>query len=73
MKLKPTEEWLEKFIVQNQLQFDDRNWAKSADAPSWFKPSSNSTMYIGRGTFDQGSRYFIERSTGEFYIYEIQL
>lgn len=73
LKYKPTQEWLEKFLEQNQLIMDYCKWIKPQDAPNWFNPSENSTRYRGRANFDQGSRYFWNPQTAICYIYEIQL
>lgn len=40
------------------------------DAPTWFSPPKEFKEYK-RG--NQGSKYFIDTSSGHMYIYEIQL
>ena len=73
LKLKPTEEWWEKFIDVNHLTVNQSQWSQPNGAPAWFNPSDNSIKYGGGLEFDQGSRYFIDTLTRECYIYEIQL
>lgn len=72
LKLKPTKKWWNEFIAQNHLQIDTMDWAKTFDSPIWFNPSKNSIRYKNY-EFDQGSRYFQDTLTKEYYIYEIQL
>lgn len=73
LKIKPSENWSAEFISQNQLQTEKEGWTKPTDAPSWFDPTANSIIYSSVDDFDQGSRYFRDTLTNEFYIYEIQL
>jgi hypothetical protein len=73
LKLLPTENWLSEFLNQNQLKIDNDNWTVPTDAPSWFNPPNKSIRYKRDSNFDLGSRYFVEPTTGEMYIYEIQL
>jgi hypothetical protein len=73
LKIKPTDQWLDSFLKQNQLVIDKRNWTKPDDAPSWFKPSDNSVRYSDGKDFDQGTRYICDSTYRICYIYEIQL
>ena len=73
LKMRPTTNWEKEFINQNRLQVDKENWYKPSDTPTWFNPIENSVMYRSGDDFDQGSRYFKDTITGDFYIYEIQL
>ncbi len=73
LKLKPTKKWSSEFIDQNQLQIDNENWSMPTDAPDWFKTKDNKVIYSSGDEFDQGSRYYLDTLTGDFYIYEIQL
>jgi hypothetical protein len=73
LKTKPTKEWLDSFIKENQLVIDKRVWTKPEDAPIWFIPSDNSLRYSDGKDFDKGSRYIYDSISGICYIYEIQL
>ena len=73
LKIRPSQTWWDNFISQNQLQIDKEDWKEPTDSPAWFKPSKNAVMYSSGDAFDQSSRYFRDTSTGDFYIYEIQL
>jgi len=74
LKLKPTNEWWDKFLKQNYMSADTEEWSVPNDAPTWFIPSNNSVRYIRQDTyFDQGSRYFKDTITGVCYIFEMQL
>ena len=73
LKIRPTKTWEDEFISQNKLQVEKGSWSKSTDTPAWFNPTANSVMYSSGVNFDQGSRYFKDTLTGDFYIYEIQL
>ena len=73
LKIRPTKTWEDEFISQNKLQVEKGSWSKSTDTPDWFNPTANSVMYSRGDNFDQGSRYFKDTLTGDFYIYEIQL
>ncbi|MEL7002612.1 MAG: hypothetical protein AAFN93_07730 [Bacteroidota bacterium] len=73
MHLKPKEEWWDKFIEQNRLEIDTQAWNKPTDAPDWFRATESMVRYKDSTGFDQDSRYFKDQSTGECFIYEIQL
>lgn len=73
LKLKPTENWWNDFIKENNLTIDKGAWTKSSDSPEWFNHSESTIIYKQEGDFDQGSRYLKDTITGECYIYEIQL
>ena len=73
LKIRPTKTWEDEFINQNQLQIEKGNWRKPTDSPTWFNPTDNAVMYSSADDLDQGSRYFRDTLTGDFYIYEIQL
>lgn len=73
LKLKTNDLWWNEFIKTNNFEIDTNNWSKPRDAPEWFTPSQNSIRYIGKNSFDQGSRIFKDSSTQICYIYEIQL
>jgi hypothetical protein len=73
LKFKPTEIWWTEFVNQNQLQVDNRGWAKPTNTPNWFEQHDNFIMNRNGDDFDQGSRYFKDTLTNECYIYEIQL
>ena len=73
LKIRPTRTWEDEFISQNKLQVEKGDWYKPTDTPTWFDPTENSVMYSSGDDFDQGSRYFKDTLTGDFYIYEIQL
>ncbi|MFN8206592.1 MAG: hypothetical protein U0T82_04195 [Bacteroidales bacterium] len=64
LKIKPTKQWLESFITQNQLVIDKRNWTIPDDAPTWFKPSDNSLRYSDGKDFNQGTRLFVIQYLG---------
>ena len=72
LKIKPSENWWNEFIVQNKLEIDTARWTEPSDLPNWFNPSGNSIRYKINSEFDQGSRYFQDKLSGECYIYEIQ-
>ena len=73
LRFKPTESWWIEFIKQNHLQPTTQKWGEPpSDLPEWFRPRDNSEMF--RLTDDiYGSRYFRDKTTGECYIYEMQL
>ena len=72
LKAKPTDEWWDEFLKQNQLQIDNEDWSKSSDSPDWFQLTDNIEAYKHADDFND-SRYFRDKITGECYIYEIQL
>lgn len=73
LKIKSDENWWNEFVSQNKLELDTTKWIKPSDLPKWFNPSNNSVRYKISGQFTQDSRYFVDQSTNECYIYEIQL
>jgi len=74
LKLKPTEEWWNEYVKQNNLKRVRDNWTKPSDFPDWFRPSSASRVYSqGKRNGFNDSRYFRDSATGICYIYEIQL
>ncbi|MDQ7918660.1 hypothetical protein RBU60_13860 [Mesonia sp. MT50] len=73
LKFEAPENWWNEFTTQNELEIDTVEWSKPNDFPNWFTPSKNSIQYKSNNRFDQGSRYFRDRSNGECYIYEVQL
>lgn len=72
LKLKPSKNWWDQFIQQNELRIDTTKWVRPEDAPEWFTPTASSLHYIPSG-FSQGSRYFRDTVSGICYMYEIQL
>lgn len=72
LKLKPTQEWWDKFLKQNDISVDKGEWTIPSDAPDWFNPTKNTIRYDGRDHFNQ-SRYFRDTLTGVCFIFEIQL
>lgn len=73
LEFKPSEDWWNEFLKQNNISDDEGDWIMPTDAPTWFKPSENTVRFGGNNDFDQGSRYFKDTLTGVCYIYEIQL
>jgi len=73
LKFKPSDNWWNEFIQQNQIFVDKGDWIMPSNAPTWFNPIENSTRFGSNSNFDQGSRYFKDSLTGVCYIYEIQL
>ncbi len=73
LEFKPSENWWNEFLKQNNISNDKRDWKLPTDAPTWFKPSENVVRFGGNNDFEQGSRYFKDTLTGVCYIYEIQL
>jgi hypothetical protein len=72
LKLKPTKEWWEEFLKQNDISVDKGEWTAPSDTPAWFNPAKNTIRYYGGDHFNQ-SRYFRDTLTGVCFIYEIQL
>ncbi|MCK5467975.1 MAG: hypothetical protein KAI99_05700 [Cyclobacteriaceae bacterium] len=72
LKLKPTNNWWDKFVKQNQLKIANEDWIRHTDTPDWFKPTDKIEVYKHADDFND-SRYFMDKATGECYIYEIQL
>ena len=72
LKLKPTNNWWDKFVKQNQLQIDKGEWIRPSDSPDWFKLTHKVEVYKHADDFND-SRYFMDKVTGECHIYEIQL
>lgn len=72
LKIKPSEEWWDAFVKENQLQIDNEVWNNSSDLPKWFQLTDGIEIYKHAGDFSD-SRYFRDTLTGECYIYEIQL
>jgi hypothetical protein len=72
LKLKPTKEWWDEFLKQNDISVDKSEWTAPSDAPNWFNPTKNSIRYDRGDHFNQ-SRYFRDTLTGVCFIYEIQL
>ena len=73
LKFKPTKKWWSEFQKQNAISVDKSSWITPKNTPSWFNPSNKSVRFSNGNTFDQGSRYFRDTTTGISYIYEIQL
>ena len=73
LKFKTTNKRWDKFVKQNHLEIHTTDWLKPNDFPTWFQPSSQSIRYKRKDGFDQGSRYFSDKSKDTYYIYEIQL
>ncbi len=73
LKLKPTQAWWNKYVQANHLIIDTSDWIKPSGKPDWFDLSQNCIRYRRDVDFDQGSRYFYDQTSGECYIYEIQL
>jgi hypothetical protein len=63
--------WRQEFIKQNKLVENKSNIALPSDVPLWFKPSSNSKIFISKESKD-GSVYYDDGS-GHLFIYEVQL
>lgn len=61
--------WVKDFAYENGLHRADSVWTIPNDAPNWFKTPTDHDAWQG----DQGSMYFIDKTTGHMYMYEIQL
>ncbi len=71
LKFKPTNNWWNAFIEQNNLEEDSLNeeWFKHDGFPKWFKPDNSYLIYSKNDEFDR-SRCFINLENGVCYIYE---
>ena len=72
LQIKPTKQWWEEFVKQNQLQIVNENWNKPSGSPDWFQLTDKIEVYKHADDFND-SRYFRDSLTGECFIYEIQL
>jgi hypothetical protein len=72
LKLKPTDEWWNELVKQNNLIKDTGQWTIPTDSPDWFRLPDNVTLYRPENDF-YNSRFFRDNQTGECYIYDIQL
>ena len=71
LKIKPTNEWWDEFIKQNNLSKYNDRWAMPTDSPEWFKMPDDATLYVPEGGFSD-SRFFRDNLTGECYTYDLQ-
>ena len=72
MKIKPTTEWWNEFIKQNQLLLNKGKWTIPSEAPDWFNPTKNTIKYNSSDIMNQ-SIYLRDTLTGVCFIYESQL
>jgi hypothetical protein len=72
LKLKPTYEWWNELVKQNNLIKDTEQWTIPTDSPTWFRLPENVTLYRPENDF-YNSRFFLDNQTGECYIYDIQM
>lgn len=72
MKIKPTTEWWNEFIKQNQLLLNKGKWTKPSEAPVWFNPTKTTIKYNSSDIMNQ-SIYLRDTLTGVCFIYELQL
>ena len=71
-KVKPTEEWWNGFVSQNNLKIDEGQWTAPEDAPDWFTLPADVIRYRLEDYF-YDSRFLRDTKTGECFIYDIQL
>jgi hypothetical protein len=72
LKFKPTDIWWAEFIKQNHLHPTTQKWNEPSDLPKWFRHRDDFEMFSPTDDI-YGSRYFRDKTTGECYIYEMQL
>jgi uncharacterized protein YceK len=72
LRVKPTNEWWNEFVKQNNLTQDNGQWSVPTNSPGWFKLPATGTLYRPENDF-YDSRFFRDSQTGECYIYDIQL
>lgn len=71
LKVKPTDEWWNGFIQQNNLVKGKVIWSIPSDSPEWFQVPDNVTLYAPENNFSD-ARFFRDNLTGECYIYDMQ-
>ncbi len=72
LQFRPPADWWQKLVEQRHLVKDQaEGWIPPTHAPNWFRPSTDVLRLKQSDPTDfNRSRYFINISTGECFIYE---